>query len=497
MDAPVIIVGGGPVGLSLALGLARYGTASVVLERNLEPVRESRAAVIWPRTQEILRDWGAYEPLREAGRFVRVLRGVNALTQATFVTVDWAAIDDVFDDAGALMLPQSQTERILRELTRASGFADLRTGVTVTSLREDAEGVDVFFESAAGPGRVRGRFVVGCDGSHGVVRHAIGLTLQGMTYDTRVVLSDETIDADIAPDVTARVRFDQPGLRGAIRFGERHWRLIASVGRELSDEDALAPLTHRERVRDIFGDVAFATEWSSIFKIHRRHAQRFVVGRVALAGDAAHLNSPAGGQGMNAGIQDAGNLAWKLALAARAEHCAAALLESYDAERREIITDTVERVTDRITRFGISFPTRARQFAIRTFGRAVRGRGMQRKLCRGIGMLSGRYSTSPIVDTRHPLAGRRIDDLRLRDGSRLNTRRAGEAILIAAGEFPLDIPHLRVQAPPKRWHVKAPVVLVVRPDGCVAAVVEKPTAQRVEAAWRRAFCNALPLPVLA
>jgi len=373
----------------------------------------------------------------------------------------------------------------------------LRTGVTVTSLREDAEGVDVFFESAAGPGRVRGRFVVGCDGSHGVVRHAIGLTLQGMTYDTRVVLSDETIDADIAPDVTARVRFDQPGLRGAIRFGERHWRLIASVGRELSDEDALAPLTHRERVRDIFGDVAFATEWSSIFKIHRRHAQRFVVGRVALAGDAAHLNSPAGGQGMNAGIQDAGNLAWKLALAARAEHCAAALLESYDAERREIITDTVERVTDRITRFGISFPTRARQFAIRTFGRAVRGRGMQRKLCRGIGMLSGRYSTSPIVDTRHPLAGRRIDDLRLRDGSRLNTRRAGEAILIAAGEFPLDIPHLRVQAPPKRWHVKAPVVLVVRPDGCVAAVVEKPTAQRVEAAWRRAFCNALPLPVLA
>ena len=156
MDAPVIIVGGGPVGLSLALGLARYGCACVVLERNTEPVTQSRAAVIWPRTQEILRDWGAYEPLRDASRFVRVLRGVNARTQATFVTIDFSAIGDVFDDPGALMLPQSHTERILRELVSGHPSCELRTGVTVTDLRQDRDDAEVRFESASGTGTLAG-----------------------------------------------------------------------------------------------------------------------------------------------------------------------------------------------------------------------------------------------------------------------------------------------------------------------------------------------------
>lgn len=497
VDAPVIIVGGGPVGLSLALGLARYGARSIVLERNAEPVKESRAAVIWLRTQEILRDWGAYEPLREAGRFVRVLRGQNASTSATFATIDFSAIDDVFDDAGALILPQSDTERILRELVAAHPQCDLRTHVSVTGITQDGDGVDVHFETHGGSGTLRAAFAVGCDGAHGVVRHAIGLTLQGMTYDTRVVLSDERVDLPIPQEITARVRFDLPGMHAAIRSGDNAWRLIASVPKDVTDEDAMSPLAHRERVGELFGDARTATQWSSLFRIHRRHAQRFVVGRVALAGDAAHLNSPAGGQGMNAGIQDAANLAWKLAFALRSTHCAGDLLASYDAERREIITDTVERFTDRLTRLGTSVPVRARQFAIRTLARAVRAQGMQRKLCRGIGMLSGRYASSPIVDTRHPLAGRRIDDLLLSDGRRINAARAGEAILIVAGDLALDMPHLRVDVPPKRWHVKPPVVLIVRPDGCVAAVVEKPTRDRIERAWQRAFCGAIPLPVTA
>lgn len=495
VDAPVIIVGGGPVGLSLALGLARYGAASLVLERNVEPVSESRAAVIWPRTQEVLRDWGAYESLRAHARFVRVLRGINARTQATFVTIDFSSIDDVFEEPGALMLPQRDTERILRGLVAANPLCELRTGITATGVTQTPDYVEVTYEEAGKAASTRAQFVVGADGSHGVVRHSIGLTLQGTTYDMRVVLSDEVVEADFPDDITARVRLDPPGLRGAIRFGEHSWRVMAAVPKEVSDEDALAPLAHRARLRDLFGEISCQTQWSSIFKIHRRHAQRFAVGRVMLAGDAAHLNSPAGGQGMNAGIQDAANLAWKLALAASNDRCAAALIESYDRERREIISDTVERVTDRITRYGISFPIRARQFAIRTFGRAIRGRGMQRKLCRGIGMLTGRYTTSPIVDSRHPLAGRRLDDLRLPSGSRLNAQRKGEAIIVVVGELDLDVPHVHIPTAPKRWHVKPPVVLIVRPDGCVAAVVEKPTDKRVEAAWRRAFCDALPMPV--
>ncbi len=495
MDAPVIIVGGGPVGLSLALGLARYETRCIVLEQSPEPVAESRAAVIWPRTQEILRDWGAYAALREAGSFVKRVDVRNALTGDCVIGLDFSVLDDVVDDPGALLIPQHDTERILRELVAQSPLCELRTGFTAQSIGVDSQFVDVHCITADGERSVRGAYAVGCDGAHGIVRRALGLSLEGMTYGTRVVLSDERVEGPFDDSMTARVRLDRPGMLGAIRFAPTMWRVIGSVAKDVDDETALSADAHAARVRAVFGDgVATQTLWSSIFKIHRRHAQRFVLGRVALAGDAAHLNSPAGGQGMNAGIHDAANLAWKLALATRPSGDTEKLVESYDIERRAMVTDTVERFTDRATRFGLSIPARARQLAIRTFSRAIKARGMQRKACRALGMLSGRYANSPIIDARHPLAGRRVDDLRLPDGSRINRERAGAALLIVAGDYALDLPHVRVPVPPKRWHVKPPVVVIVRPDGCVAAVVEKPNLEKIERAWALAFCGALPLP---
>jgi 2-polyprenyl-6-methoxyphenol hydroxylase-like FAD-dependent oxidoreductase len=493
VDAPVIIVGGGPVGLSLALGLARYGARSIVLERSLEPVAESRAVVIWPRTQEILRDWGVYEAIRGPASFVTTLNVANALTGASLLAIDFSVIADVAEEPGAIILPQYETERILRDLVARNPHCELRTGVTVERLLQDTAFVDVTCSDGT---TLRASYAVGCDGAHGVVRRNLGLSLEGITYDTRVVLSDEVLESDRSdPGITARVRVDRPGMRGAIRFAPNTWRVIATVDRDLDDDAALSEPAHAQRLREIFGDcVSTRTAWSSLFKIHRRHAQRFIVGRVMLAGDAAHLNSPAGGQGMNAGIHDAANLAWKLAIAARTGAPCDALLETYDVERREMLTDTVERITDRFTRVGIGIPPRARQLVIRAVSRAIRARGMQRKACRALGMLSGRYTKSPIIDARHPLAGRRVDDLLLSNGARINAHRAGEAILIVAGELALDLPHVRIPVPPKRWHVKPPVVVIVRPDGCVAAVVEKPDEQRIARAWEMAFCGMLPLP---
>ena len=309
------------------------------------------------------------------------------------------------------------------------------------------------------------------------------------------MLSDERIDLDFDAQVRLRARLDEPSIRAAISFAPNMWRVIASVGKDVSDDAALSPVPHQERLREVFGEnVQATTLWSSLFKIHRRHAQRFIVGRVALAGDAAHLNSPAGGQGMNAGIQDAANLAWKIALALKGLGDGTSLFESYGVERREMVTDTIERYTDRLTRVGIGFPPRARQLVIRAVSRAVRGHGMQCKVCRAMSMLSGRYTHSPIVDSRHPLAGRRIDDLALANGVRINELRAGEAALVVAGDYTLYLPHISVPVPPKRWHVKPPVVLIVRPDGCVASVIEKPTQKKIEAAWNKAFCGTLPLP---
>jgi len=493
VDAPVIIVGGGPVGLSLALGLAHFGVRSIVLERNAQPIAESRAVVIWPRTQEILRDWGAYDTLRAAGDFVKVFGAVNACTHAQLFDVDFSIMDDVVDDPGVIVLAQHQTERILRELVNANPLCDLRIGIEVAGLEQDAEHVDVHLRDGT---TLRAAYAVGCDGAEGVVRGALGLSLEGMTYASRVVLSDVRLASDPPDGAVARICVDRPGLYGAARIAAFTWRVMAPVKRGVSDEKALSDDEQRMRMHEIFGDIEATVTWSQIFKVHRRHAQRFVIGRVALAGDAAHVSSPAGGQGMNAGIQDAANLAWKLAFAIRGRGDAAQLLESYDIERREMVTGTIERFTDRITRAGLGFPSRARRAAAKAVSRAARAHGMQRKACRGLGMLSGRYTLSPIIDARHPLAGRRIDDLLLADGSRINHKRNGETLLVVVGDFKLDAPHVVVERAPKRWHVKPPVVLIVRPDGCVAAVVEKPTLEKIERAWQKAFCGALPMTEL-
>lgn len=497
LDAPVIIVGGGPVGLSLALGLARYDVRSIILEPRTLEVEESRALVVWPRTLEIMRDWTAYEALCEAGDFVTNFRACNARTNATIVDVDFNNVASVVEDPGVLVIPQYRTERVLRTLVEAHPCCDLRAGLEATGVVQNSEYVEIATKSNDIIGNLCASYAVGCDGAHGITRHALGLTLEGITYDSRIVLSDDIIEGSTHDDTRARVLLDQPGIDIAIRFAPNEWRVIASVPKCTSDDDALGDEAHRARLESIFGAACVAhTKWKSIFNIHRRHAQRFSVGRVALAGDAAHLNSPAGGQGMNAGIQDAANLAWKLAYALRGRGDSNALFESYSVERREMVTDTVEAYTDRITRIAIGVAPRVKRTGARIFSRVVRGRGMQRKLCRILGMLNGRYASSPIIDSRHPLAGRRIDDLILADGSRVNRVRDGNAALVLIGNAGIDdLAAIRIAVAPKRWHLKGSVALVVRPDGCVASVVLKPTRERIEAAWNKAFCNTLELPV--
>ena len=453
---------------------------------------------MWARTLEIMRDWNAYEALRESGDFVTNFRACNASTNAPIIDVDFNNVEDVLEDPGVLIIPQYQTERVLRTLVEANPLCDLRIGVAATGVTHDAHGATVATFAQGTADTLRASYAVGCDGAHGVMRHAMELTLEGITYDSRVILSDDVIDATTSNAARARVLLDRPGLDVAIRFAPNEWRVIATVPKDTSDEAALSDDAHRARLARIFGaDSITHTKWKSIFKIHRRHVQKFSVGRVALAGDAAHLNSPAGGQGMNAGIQDAANLAWKIAFALRDRGDSTALFESYAIERREMVTDTVEAFTDRLTRIAIGVSPRIKRTGIRIVARVTRGRGIQRKLCRTLGMLGGRYTTSPIVDARHPLAGRRIDDLVLADGARINRVRNGNAAIVLVGDIAIaDMAAIQIAKPPKRWHVKPPIALIVRPDGCVASVVTKPTRERITKAWNKAFCNTIDLPLV-
>jgi 2-polyprenyl-6-methoxyphenol hydroxylase-like FAD-dependent oxidoreductase len=172
-----------------------------------------------------------------------------------------------------------------------------------------------------------------------------------------VLLTDEVVPGSEALG-SPRIVLNRPGMLGGIQYAPGRWRVMTTLRKDAPDAAAYDESAHAERLRLIFGDgVTSTTGWQSLFRIHRRHAMRFVVGRFALAGDAAHLNSPAGGQGMNSGIQDAANLAWKFAYALDGGD-GAVLLESYDLERREMIADTVERFTDRITHAAIGMPSR-------------------------------------------------------------------------------------------------------------------------------------------
>ena len=492
----MIVVGGGPVGLTLALGLSRYGVRSIVLERNASVAPESRSLVVWPRTIEVLRMWNLWEPIRSAGLFSQTLGVYKASSNAALLSIDFGVLDDVLDDPGYLTIPQYEVERVLRELVAADPLCDFRVSVSATHVEQHGDGATVTTRTDDGhEGAVRGAYVVGCDGAKGIVRDEIGITLEGMTYDGRILLGDELLDVDLP---SPRLALDAPSPLGAWKYAGDRWRIMAFIPKNADENVATTDAARAERLRLLFGDAGKDARllWQNVSRFNRRHARRFAADRVLLAGDAAHANGLAGGQGLNAGIQDVANLAWKLA-AVFAGGNAAALIESYHSERHEMIEDFIERFAERTTRSASGISRRIRRLGLGLLSRSVRARGLQCKLARGLGMLNGRYSKSTIVDPRHPVAGRRVGDLLLSDGRRINAVRGLGAAVVAIADADVgEIAAIRVDAVPKRWHIKLPAALIVRPDGYVAAVIDKPTPEKVSIAWQRAFVGGVPEPVL-
>jgi 2-polyprenyl-6-methoxyphenol hydroxylase-like FAD-dependent oxidoreductase len=417
-SAAVAIVGAGPVGLALALGLARHDVGTLLIERKPATNKQSRAPALHVRTMEILRQWGVADALLAAGTLKRSLPMYHGPDSSEpLLTFDFGDLDDEADDAGVLFIEQGHTERLFLDAVRATGRCDVRFATEAVALEQDEAGVALTLRHDDVEQRVEANYVVGCDGTNSFVRDALGLPFDGFTYPLRATLADVRIDDPRDALPWPRFHNGKHGFTGAQRLAPQQWRIIRVEGGDPTPGEAVPPVELERRVAEVLGSGPIEVLWASRFAFQRRNSPRYRHGRVLLAGDAAHAFPPANGQGMNAGVQDAHNLAWKLAHALRGGN-AERLLASYDQERRAII-GSVSRNVSLLTRVGIQAPRPVRAAVLQLMRAALSMRTARRQRARSMAMLDLDLPASALLDTRDRAAGRRLPNLKLRrsDGS--------------------------------------------------------------------------------
>ncbi len=417
MNAPIVIAGAGPVGLSLALGLSRQGVSSLVLETKEELSPHPRAPAVHARTLEIFRAWGVLERFMDEGTFLTEADLWLVGHPEPVAHIDLRALADLSATPGLLILPQNRTEAILLEELRARGRAEVRFGHTLTGFQQDEDRVTITVSPRGGaPYELTTELLVGCDGAHSTVRERLGWQLEGKTYPTRLMIADIRLPDERNVLPWPRAQVTSTLLCFAIRIEPELWRIISTLPPGETEEESVSPRATAMRVSTLFGAGPFERVWASHFHIHCRTSPHFRLGRVLLAGDAAHLNSPAGGQGMNSGIQDAHNLAWKLARVL-AEGDAEALLDSYEQERRPAILMGVDHFTDLLTRATLLAGPRARLAVAKVVRVALRTPALMARLAPKIGMLDVRYGPSALITGDAPLLGARAPDGELMDAA--------------------------------------------------------------------------------
>jgi 2-polyprenyl-6-methoxyphenol hydroxylase-like FAD-dependent oxidoreductase len=294
----VLIVGAGPTGLALATMLARSGVAAVIVDKLARGQNTSRAAVIHAHTLEVLDEIGVSERLAREG--LRLARFSLRDRDRVLLRLRFDALPTPHNYL--LMLPQDATERILAEALVEAGGA-VRWGCTVASLAETPQGVRASVASSDGRGEIEARFVVGADGMHSLVRQVAGIAFAGGSYEESFVLADVEMAWNHPEEVT--LFFSPAGVLVVAPLPGSAYRIVAT----LDDAPERPGVADVQALLDARGPHApgrvSKVRWSSRFRVHHRLAERYRSGRFFLMGDAAHVHSPAGGQGMNTGLVDA------------------------------------------------------------------------------------------------------------------------------------------------------------------------------------------------
>jgi 2-polyprenyl-6-methoxyphenol hydroxylase-like FAD-dependent oxidoreductase len=348
----VVIVGAGPTGLTLAGILARERVPFVLVDRLAEGSNTSRAAVVHARTLEVLEELEVTDRLRAGGLVVP--RFTLRDRDRVLLTIRFDGLSTRYPYT--LMIPQNATEAILLARLREMGGDVLRPH-EVTDVRQDADGVSATVSVDGGSRTIRGRYLVGADGMHSVVRERAGVGFTGGTYEQSFALADVRMSWRIPGDEVMLFLSPDGLVVVAPLPGGRH-RIVATM----DDAPEHPDIADVQRLLDTRGPVAGAARveeiaWSSRFRVHHRIVDRYRAGRILLAGDAAHVHSPAGGQGMNTGIQDA--VALGRALTAVVRGANASRLDEYDRVRRPV-AQRVVAFTDRMTRMATLRTPRAR-----------------------------------------------------------------------------------------------------------------------------------------
>lgn len=338
-DIDVLVVGAGPTGLALAASLRRHGVRPRIIDANPDRAHESRALAVQPRTLEVLDAFALADPLVARGN-----RGLRLTLHAFHREVASLPLFNLGMDDTAhpylLFVSQAVTEQVLIEHLSEHGV-EVHRRVELVDLVEQPEYVECTLRlPGGGLERLTTRYVVGCDGANSTVRAKAGIPFTGGDYPQSFALADLTVDGLASDSVHGYVGDD--GILLFFPLGDpAPWRLITMrppggwPGTRPDDHTRLADLQAAADRRAGDGLRLRDPVWISDFRLRHRHALRYRSGRLFLAGDAAHVHSPVGAQGMNTGIQDATNLGWKLAYVVRGV-AAPTLLDSYDAERRPV-----------------------------------------------------------------------------------------------------------------------------------------------------------------
>jgi 2-polyprenyl-6-methoxyphenol hydroxylase-like FAD-dependent oxidoreductase len=410
IDIDILIVGAGPVGLFLANECARRGLRYRLIEARSGQSEHSKALAIFPRTLEVFDMAGLVGPF---------LKAANRVTSVAVVAQQRSLARLRFEPKGTpysfvAMVPQDVTERILvQELRRKGGAVEYAT-TFVSAIQADGH-VNATFDREGKRFEVTSLFVVGCDGAHSAVRHLLNLPFEGAPYDASFMLADVDTN-DTLPGDEMHLCPSRFGPLAIFPMSATRRRIVATVDKTEDGAPSLAFVRKVVAQRAPAGFEALSLRWSSYFRIHHRYVTRMNVGRTFIAGDAAHIHSPFGGQGMNTGLQDVWNLVWKLHFAVRGR-ANEQLLDSYSAERCPVIKGVIE-TTHRLTQAMGTASRFAETVRDAVIPVVSRWSAFQRRFVQNLSELGISYAGSPIVEG----TGNRCWDDSLRGGNGIENR---------------------------------------------------------------------------